>query len=136
MRIKTFAICFVSSAAFVFAAQPAWEFAPPDAKILIGVDIRGLRNSSLSDSTPPETRAQVQAAMTMLHVPGIELLDDIDSVFLASTADVSGLSKAAPPDAPKSGAAPGKPGPRQRNPAPHSCWSSAARSRTNTYVLC
>lgn len=110
MRIKASMIGFLCSAAFGFAAQPAWELAPPDAKILFGVDIRGLRNSSLSDSTPPETRAQVQAAMTMFHVPGIELLDDIDSVFLASTADVSGLSKAAPPDATKVGTATGKTG--------------------------
>ncbi len=109
MRLKVPAICLVCSAAFMFAAQPAWELAPPDAKILLGVDIRSLRNSSLTDSTPPETWAQMHAAMTMLHVPGIELLDDIDSVFLASTGDLSGASKPAVPAVPaKTGAAAAK----------------------------
>jgi hypothetical protein len=36
----------------------------------------------------------------MFHVPGIELLDDIDSVFLSSTGDLSAASK---PAAPKAG---------------------------------
>jgi len=93
----------------MFAAEPTWELAPPDAKILLGVDIRALRNSSLTDSTPPETWAQLHAAMTMLPVPGIELLDDIDSVFLAATGDFSGASKPAVPAVPaKTGAAAAK----------------------------
>ena len=92
MRIKVTASCLFCSA-IAFAAQPAWELAPPDAKILIGVDVRGLRNSSLSDSITPDMRKQMQAPMAMFHVPGIELLDDIDSVFLASTGDLSSMSK-------------------------------------------
>ena len=61
MRIKVPATCFLFSTAFAFAAQPAWELAPPDAKILIGVDIRGLRNSSLAESMTPQMRSQMQA---------------------------------------------------------------------------
>ena len=100
MRIKILAICFFCLIAVAFAAQPPWELAQPDAKVLIGVDIRGLRNSSLADSLPAETRTQVQAARAMFHVPGIELLDDIDAVFLSSTGD---LSPAPKPAAPKPG---------------------------------
>jgi hypothetical protein len=87
------------STAFAVAAQPAWELAPPDAKVLIGVDIRGLRNSSLTDSMTPQMRAQMQAPLAMLHIPGIELLDDVDSVFLASTADLTASTKTAAPGA-------------------------------------
>jgi hypothetical protein len=103
MHLKIPAICFFCSSAALLAqsaALPALDLAQPDAKILIGVDIRGLRNSSLADSLPAETRAQVQAPMAMFHVPGIELLDDIDSVFLSSTGDLSAASK---PAAPKTG---------------------------------
>ena len=106
------AICFLCPAAFLSAAQPSWELAPPDAKILLGVDVRGLRNSSLSDSITPQMRAQMQAPMAMLHVPRAELLDDIDSVFLASTASLSSASKSvAPADPPKAGAAGAKASP-------------------------
>jgi hypothetical protein len=102
MRINTLAVSLFSFAAVASAAQPALDLAQPDAKILIGVDVRGLRNSSLADSMPPQTRTQLQAPLGMLHVPGIELLDDIDSVFLSSSGDLSaGPSKAAP--APKPG---------------------------------
>ncbi len=107
MRIKVSIICAYFTAALAFAAQPAWELAPPDAKILVGADVRGLRNSSLSESMPPESRAQMQAAMALVHVPGIELLDDIDSVFLASSGNVA-TSKLVPVAATKAGATPAK----------------------------
>ena len=110
MRIHLPAICFFFSTAIASAAPPAWELAPADAKVLIGVDVRGLRNSSLTDSMTTQTRAQMQAAATMFHMAGAELLDDIDSVFLASTGDFATTPKtAAPVTAPKSGAAATKP---------------------------
>ena len=88
MRLKVLAICFFCSAAAAVAAEPAWELAPPDAKILLGVDVRGLRNSSLTDLLGPQTRAQMQAPAAKFNMPGIELLEDIDSLFLASTGDI------------------------------------------------
>ncbi len=108
MRKKAAAICLFCPATFLFAAPaplfgaPAsWDLAPADAKILIGVDVRGLRNSSLSDAFPPDMRSQLPLAA--FHMPGAELFDDIDSVFLASTGE--NLAKAAAPGAvPKPGA--------------------------------
>lgn len=104
MRLKILAICCFCFTAVALmaqsAAQTALDLAQPDAKILIGVDVRGLRNSSLAESLPAATRTQMQAPMAMFHVPGIELLNDIDSVFLSSTGDLSAASK---PAAPKPG---------------------------------
>ncbi|HEV2200430.1 MAG TPA: hypothetical protein VGR73_11475 [Bryobacteraceae bacterium] len=108
MRLKILVYCFCSTAVALMAqsaAQTALDLAQPDAKILIGVDVRGLRNSSLADSLPAETRSQMQAPMAMFHVPGIELLDDIDSVFLSSTGDLSAASKPGTPKAGTVGAA-------------------------------
>lgn len=96
MRIKASVVCvFFFAAALAFAAGPPWELAPPDAKILAGADVRSLRNSSLTDSMTSENRAQVQAAMSMIHFPGMELLNDVDSVFMASSGQAP-TPKAAP----------------------------------------
>ena len=96
MRLKVLAACCLCYVPTAWAAQPAWELAQPDAKVLLGVDVRGLRNSSLADSLPPETRSQMQAPLAMFHVPGIELLDDIDSVFLSSTGTPAAPAAGAP----------------------------------------
>jgi hypothetical protein len=98
LRLKVLGICCFGSAIAAFAASPAWELAPPDAKILVGFDVRSLRNSPMNDAMTSQMRAQMQAqmqALALLHVPGIELLDDVDSVFLAATGDMFAPSRPA-----------------------------------------
>lgn len=103
MRIKALSPCFVCSMSLLaggvaFAAEPAWELTPPDAKFLIGIDVRSLRSSSLADAMTAQMRSQMQSQMqlpmAMLHIPGAELLDDIDSVFIAATGDMATPARA------------------------------------------
>lgn len=104
MRIQAFAASFVSvlalslTAGTAWAAEPAWELAPSDAKFLLGVNIRAVRNSSLADSLTEQMRTQMQTEMktplAMMHIPGVELLDDIESVFVASTGDMATPARA------------------------------------------
>ena len=98
MRIKVLSATFACStlilaAGVAFAAEPAWELAPPDAKFLVGIDVRSMRNSSLADAMTAQARSQMQAQakvpMAMLHLPGTELLEDIDSVFIAANGDMA-----------------------------------------------
>lgn len=99
MRIQALAASFVSVVALSLiagtarAAEPAWELAPSDAKFMLGVDVRAVRNSSLADSMTEQMRSQMQTQMkmplAMMHLPGMDLLDDIDSVFIASNGDMT-----------------------------------------------
>src|SRR5258708_12464 len=79
-----------------------WELADPNAKVLMGIDIRGLRESAVGKLFGPQVEAKGGATPAMpFHIPGIELLNDIDSVFISSTADA-----AAPKPAPAKTATP------------------------------
>ena len=103
MRINAITAGFVCStvvwfSGFAFAAEPAWELAPPDAKVLIGIDVRGLRNSPVVDAIAAQTKSDLRtqvkqiAPMGPFPIPRIEFLEDIDSVFIASNGE-----KVAPP---------------------------------------
>ena len=98
MRIKALSAglscsIFLLSPTSAFAADAAWELAPSDAKFMVGVDVRGIRNSSLADSMTEQMRAQMktqmQMPMAMFHIPVAELLQDIDSVFVAANGDMA-----------------------------------------------
>ncbi|MEQ1948483.1 MAG: hypothetical protein ABL995_14925 [Bryobacteraceae bacterium] len=71
-------------------SAPAWQLADPDAKVLIGVDIRSMRNSAIGKSVSDQMSGKPSPTAAMpFHIPGIELLDDIDSVFIASTGAIA-----------------------------------------------
>jgi hypothetical protein len=84
------ALCFMPSA---FAAEPDWELAPPDAKILVGIDIRGLKNSQVTNLFGADAKSGLRteveniAPMGPFPIPKFELFEDIDSLFLASNAE-------------------------------------------------
>jgi hypothetical protein len=88
--VCSISVCFTASA---FAAEPAWELAPPDAKVLVGIDIRGLKNSPVTNlfgaDAASNIRTQVEniAPMGPFPLPKFELLEDIDSLFLASNGE-------------------------------------------------
>jgi len=71
-----------------------WEWAQPDAKIVAGIDVRGLRESSFVQKAGPLWTGQAQPGLDLskFHIPGIELLNDIDRVLISSTGEM----KAAP----------------------------------------
>ena len=96
MRINTLAAGFVCSVlcSFTgFAAEPAWELAPPDAKVLAGIDVRNLKTSPLMNLFAAQTKSDLQtqikeiAPMGPFPIPRFELLEDIDSVFVASNGE-------------------------------------------------
>jgi hypothetical protein len=53
----------------------------PDAKALIGIDIRSLRKSSVAQAFGGDLK---QTGFGMFHFPGVELLDDVDQVLVSS----------------------------------------------------
>jgi hypothetical protein len=62
-------------------ATPPWNLAHPDATALIGLDLRTIRASEAGK----QLGAQMQkASFGMLNFPGMEILSDIDQVFLSS----------------------------------------------------
>ena len=96
MRINGFTagiVCSLSVCFTAFAAEPAWELAPPDAKVLAGINIRDLKNSQLANvfgagtTSSIRTRVENIAPMGPFPIPKFELLEDIDSLFLASNAE-------------------------------------------------
>src|SRR5258708_4360241 len=79
-------LVFVSAAGAQTGAP--WELADPNAKVLLGIDVRGLRESAVGKLFGPQVEAKGGATPALpFHIPGIELLSDIDSVFISSTAD-------------------------------------------------
>jgi hypothetical protein len=81
--------------------EPAWELADPGSKVLIGINVRNIRDSAIGQSISAQMKNQPSPAAAMpFRVPGIELLSDIDSVFVASTAEMP-AGKAATPAARK-----------------------------------
>jgi hypothetical protein len=84
---------FLLSATGAYAADAAWELAPSDAKFMVGVDVRGIRSSSLADSMTEQMRSQMKTQMqmplAMFPLPISELLQDIDSIFVAANGDMA-----------------------------------------------
>jgi hypothetical protein len=82
------------------AAQTnAWELGHPDAKLLMGVDLKSLRESAVGQSIREQMKAQ--PAQTGMQAPlqtmAFGLLEQIDRVFLSSPANVAASAKNNPP---------------------------------------
>jgi hypothetical protein len=79
----------------------AWELADPSSKVLIGIDVRSIRNSEFGKAFSSQMQGQSSAlANAPFKIPGIELLDDVDSVFISSTAEPAAKAAAAKPGKP------------------------------------
>jgi len=94
------AAVFLTSSLCAQAVPSLWEWAHPGAKVVAGIDVRALRESSTGHSAGQLWTGQAGTAgaasgvdFSKLHVPGMELLEDIDRVFLSSTADASAPAK-------------------------------------------
>jgi hypothetical protein len=92
-RFAAIALVFVSCG--VISAQNgqnAWELADPNARILIGVDVRSLKESPIvqaaAQSAGDSWKQQIQNRnFGNFHMPGMELLHDIDRVFISSAGE-------------------------------------------------
>jgi hypothetical protein len=74
----------------------AWKLAHPDAKALIGVDVRSLRDSSIAQSWTKEIE-KASTGVSVFQFPGMDLLKDIDQVFISSPGGKTANPKENPP---------------------------------------
>jgi hypothetical protein len=89
-----------AAAAAAQSSLPNWTFAHPDATALIGIDIRNLRESSVGQSLAADfnkTSNFNKQGAGMFHFPGMELLQEIDQVFISSPGAKSANKKENPP---------------------------------------
>lgn len=59
----------------------AWRLIHPDAAVLLGVDVRAIRESAAGKSL---TKNMDQASMGMMALPALQFLSDIDQVLLSA----------------------------------------------------
>ncbi len=77
---------FIVSAAAQTASPPAgmpraWRLVHPDAVVLLGVDVRAIRQSAAGKSLD---QSLSQASMGMMSLPALQFLNDIDQVLLSA----------------------------------------------------
>ncbi len=90
--LSVFTLFAAAAAAQMYPST--WKLAHPDAKALIGVDLRSLRESQAGKSFGGEID---KAGAGMFHVPGMELLNEIDQVFISSPGQKMADTKGNPP---------------------------------------
>jgi hypothetical protein len=85
------------------AQTNAWELGHPDAKLLMGIDLKSLRESSVGQSIRQQMHAQPTATATpspfqaSFQAMALGILDQIDRVFLSSPANAALGAKNNPP---------------------------------------
>jgi hypothetical protein len=87
--ISAFALCLANA-----AGQSALELTHPDAKALIGLDIRSLRQSSITQIFGSDIK---RTGAGMFQFPGMEILDDVDQIVVSSPGPAEGGKKENPP---------------------------------------
>lgn len=87
-----FSLCLAIAAAQ--STSSGLEFTHPDAKALIGLDIRSLRESSVAQVFGPDIK---QTGSGMFHFPGMEILDEVDQIVVSSPGPEEGGKKENPP---------------------------------------
>jgi hypothetical protein len=76
-------------------AQPnSWELGHPDAKLMIGIDLKGLRESAAGQAVREQWKAQPQQIGPAALAMGF--LEQVDSIFISSPALSPAVSKTAP----------------------------------------
>lgn len=105
MISKSKLMALLLAAALSARAQTnAWELGHPDAKLLMGIDFKSLRESSVGQSIREQMHPQPAAAgaaqsplQASFQAMALGILDQIDRVFLSSPANVSAGAKSNPP---------------------------------------
>lgn len=87
-----------TAAAQALASWPkVWNLAHPDAAALIGIDVRGIRESALGQSLGNQLKTAGASLPNMQGrgiLPGREFLDDIDRVLISSPGSKTPAAKA------------------------------------------
>lgn len=111
-RFAAGVFCLLAMAAAAAAQSSAswpkaWNLAHPNATALIGIDVRGIRDSALGEALKNQFKASASSfpAMQGAQIPAIkDFLSNIDSVLISS------------PGSPRPSAAVAKPGSAAKNP--------------------
>lgn len=92
MRLFAFLLLTVPAAAQSYPA--VWNLAQPDTKALIGINVSSLKESSVAKSYAADVQKN---SVGMLSFPGLELLSDIEQVFISSPGAKTANPKENPP---------------------------------------
>ena len=94
------AILLLALATCLPAQQPAplnWELGHADATVLLGADIRSFRASQAGQSVNSQMQQMQKAGPIMFPFTGLQVLGDIDKIFLSSPGNKTAASKENPP---------------------------------------
>ncbi|HSR07412.1 MAG TPA: hypothetical protein VLM42_09690 [Bryobacteraceae bacterium] len=92
-------------ALLVFAATAAaqtstWELGHPDAKLLLGIDVKSIRESDawrvFNDPTKAPAFA-LQDSVQAMQAMGMQILDQVNYIFVSSPANMTANAKTKPP---------------------------------------
>jgi len=97
MRAKPKLMLLAAAAAVSVTAQTSsWELSQPGAKLLMGIDVKSLRESSLGQSireqmnqTPPRASGVQSPLQGPIQAMALGLLDQVDRVFVSSLGNPS-----------------------------------------------
>ncbi len=91
----TMTLCLAAAAVSLTAQTNAWQLSQPGAKLLMGIDVKSLRESAVGQSireqmtTNPQQGAQSSPLQGPMQAMALGFLDQIDRVFLSSLANPS-----------------------------------------------
>ncbi len=80
MRCLTALFAVFASGLWAQPQSGIWQYAHPDAKALVGIDMARIRNSQIGE----QVHSQLKGLTLPLDIPGMEFLDSIDRVLLSS----------------------------------------------------
>ena len=97
-------LVWVMAAAVSASAQTnVWELGDPDAKLLLGIDLKKLRESTMGQAIREQMNTQAVSAgapspfQSSMQAMALGLLEQIDRLYLSSPANPSTKTKSNPP---------------------------------------
>jgi len=102
MRATPGVMMLLAAAAVGVTAQTnSWELSQPGAKLLVGIDVKSLRESAVGQSirqqmkqTPPSASAVQSPLQGPMQAMALGFLDQVDRVFVSSPANPSAMGAA------------------------------------------
>ena len=102
-KAKRTLIVLATAAANLTAQTVPWELGHPDAKLLMGIDLKSLRESAVGQSLREQMKAQPAARPTpapfqaSFQAMALGIFNQIDRVFFSSPANATASAKNNPP---------------------------------------
>ena len=101
IRLSRFAVALVLGAGWLGAEPQSaslptyWRYSHPEAKVLMGMDVRGILNSPLGQKLFQEMKSLGGTWTSSASAEDMELLQGIERVFLSAPAQAGNLTGAA-----------------------------------------